>query len=160
MYICAAGPAINISIGDYTMKRLVLTMLLITSGIASAGVDHQVVVEAPNKSTAAIIKAAQMAIGSVDNKVVTSDSIVFKAQTYCVKGSGFFAVKIPMRSDVIVEAKDQRFRVTFQDAYFPETGGIPLSSHSPDSDTRALCIAGFNSFVQGISQRVLSYSDF
>ena len=124
--------------------------------------DLQRVFELPGRSAASIAQAAQISLGNVERKTVSDSAISFRAQTHCLIGSGFFAVKLPLNSDVIIEAREGRYRFTVQNAYFPETGalGVKLQDHAADSSTRKSCMDSLELFAAGLHSKIQNYKDF
>jgi hypothetical protein len=143
------------------MKKLLSMLVLLLCSLSHAQTNLQQVFEVPNRSASSIAQSAQMSLGNVERKTVADNILTFRARTVCVIGSGFFAVKLPLASDVVLEAREGRYRITIKDAYFPEAAmRVTLADHAPDSNSYTSCITGLNLFVADLHSSIIKYRDF
>ena len=133
------------------MKQLITALVLATAAITAQAADYQEVFE--YKGTAPqIISAANKAFGAVKTKNVSGDTLTVQTAVDCDKG---WLGKVTVYGDIIVEAKDGRYRITF-DNMKAETGYT--LAQLPQN--KAACEKSFKEFSQQINKKMGSFTDF
>ncbi len=148
-----------------------LTATLAISTTAYSQTDYQKVV-AVTKSSTEIVNGVKTNLGTdVKSVEVSGDIIKFKARTYCGNPGGFFSVALGYNTDVMIEAKDGKFRITFMDGHFADNPTFSIQDHkkgatfmgitqTENSSTYNDCIAGFDRFTNTLTDKIQKYSDF
>jgi len=136
------------------MNKLLTALIFTATAITAQAADYQQVVE--YKGTAPqIISAANKAFGAVKTKNVAGDTLTVQAKVDCLGGFSFLPVAIPVYGDIIIEAKDDRYRITF-DNMKAESGYKLTELQDLNSD----CQKSFKEFSTQINEKMASYTDF
>jgi hypothetical protein len=135
------------------MNKLLTALILSATAITAQAADYQEVFE--YKGTAQqIITSANKAFGAVKTKNVNGDTLTVQTKVDCLVGWPF-KVAMPVYGDIIVEAKDGRYRITF-DTMKAESG-VALSKLP---QMKAGCDESFKEFSQQINKKMTSFTDF
>ena len=131
--------------------KLITALILSVTAITAQAADYQEVFEYKG-SAQQIISAANKAFGAVKTKSVSGDTLTVQTKVDCDKG---WLGKVTVFGDIIVEAKDGRYRITF-DNMKAETG-YTLSQLPQNKEA---CEKSFKQFSQQINKKIGSFTDF
>jgi hypothetical protein len=135
------------------MKQLITALILAATAITAQAADYQEVFEYKG-SASQIIAAANKAFGAVKTKNVTGDTLTVQTKVDCLVGWPF-KVAMPVYGDIIVEAKDGRYRITFDN--MKADTGFRLTQLP---QLKAGCDESFKEFSQQINKKMGSFTDF
>jgi hypothetical protein len=131
------------------MKKILPILALLVAGAAQAA-DYQEVVTF--KGTAQnIINNANKAFGVVTTKSVLGDTLTVATKIDCDKG---WLGKITMYGDIIIEAKQDRFRITFDD--MKADTGYSLKELPQNKEA---CEASFKKVTQTVTSKMSSFGN-
>ena len=131
------------------MKKIFPILALLVAGAAQAA-DYQEVVTF--KGTAQnIINNANKAFGVVTTKSVLGDTLTVATKIDCDKG---WLGKITMYGDIIIEAKQDRFRITFDD--MKADTGYSLKELPQNKEA---CEASFKKVTQTVTSKMASFGN-
>ena len=131
------------------MKKILPILALLVAGAAQAS-DYQEVVTF--KGTAQnIINNANKAFGVVTTKSVLGDTLTVATKIDCDKG---WLGKITMYGDIIIEAKQDRFRITFDD--MKADTGYSLKELPQNKEA---CEASFKKVTQTVTSKMASFGN-
>ena len=131
------------------MKKIFPILALLVAGAAQAS-DYQEVVTF--KGTAQnIINNANKAFGVVTTKSVLGDTLTVATKIDCDKG---WLGKITMYGDIIIEAKQDRFRITFDD--MKADTGYSLKELPQNKEA---CEASFKKVTQTVTSKMASFGN-
>ena len=131
--------------------KLITALILSVTAITAQAADYQEVFEYKG-SASQIISAANKAFGAVKTKNVNGDTLTVQTKVDCDKG---WLGKVTVFGDIIVEAKDGRYRITF-DSMKAETG-YTLAQLPQNKEA---CEKSFKEFSQQINKKMGSFTDF
>jgi len=137
------------------MKKIILAAALAATAITVQANEFQEVYEVPGKSANAIISAVASMVAKPVSR--TDNIIVVETAVRCKAGWG---VNMSMRSTVMVEAKDGRYRLTIKDTRTAPSEGInqPLMAMNPSFIEG--CLPEVRKNAAGIGQAINAYKDF
>ena len=133
------------------MNKLLTALILVATAATAQAADYQQVFEYKG-TTPQIISAANKAFGAVKTKNVSGDTLTVQTAVDCDKG---WLGKVTVYGDIIVEAKDGRYRITF-DNMKAETG-YTLAQLPQNKEA---CEKSFNQFSEQINKKMGSFTDF
>ena len=133
------------------MKRIIPAIILATAAITAQAADYQSVVQYQGSSQQ-IITAANKAMGAVKTKAVVGDTLTVQTSVDCDKG---WLGKVTMYGDIIIEAKDNRYRITFDN--MKAESGYKLEQLPQNKEA---CEASFQEFTAQINKKMASFTDF
>ncbi len=136
------------------MKKLIVAGMLGLTAMSAKSADYQEVVQYQG-SAQQIINAANKAFGAVKTKNVTGDTLTVQTKVDCLGGFSFLPVAIPVYGDIIIEAKDNRYRITFDN--IKAESGYKLTA-LPDLNSD--CQKSFKEFSAHINEKMVSFTDF
>ena len=118
------------------MKKTILAIALgLTTVSAYADVDYQKVFDTKGDPQT-IIKKVSAAMGPKYSKEVNGDQLIIRGGYACMIGFSFLPVPLEATVNIIVEAKQDRYRVSFVDTVLhPSRGseGNPVARMLPDN---------------------------
>lgn len=153
------------------MKKTLLTIATIVALSTTAfGYEYQTVREIPGKSASDILASWKMSGTTADFKTmqVSDNAIKFRALTLCGKTWG---VRLEMESDVLLEVKDNKYRITFEETRFVDNPDFGMADHKKgatflgitqkeDSKTYVKCMEGIHNFLDAQDKKIVQYEDF
>jgi hypothetical protein len=131
------------------MKKTLTILALLASGAAQAA-DYQEVVNF-NGTAQNIISNANKAFGAVTTKGVIGNTLTVATKIDCDKG---WLGKITMYGDIIIEAKQDRFRITFDD--MKADTGYSLKELPQNKEA---CEASFKKVTQTVTSKMSSFGN-
>jgi hypothetical protein len=120
------------------MKQLITAVVLATAAITAQAQDFQQVYEAPGKTAEQIVKAANINKPKMD--------IVCRS----------WGVSLVFNGDVIIEAKDGRYRLTFENMRSIDSGASLASL----PQTQTSCKAAMTTYGDNLNKKINSWKDF
>jgi opacity protein-like surface antigen len=136
------------------MKQLITAVALALAAITAQAADYQEVREF-NGNAQQIIAAANKAMGAVKTKNISGDVLTVQTKVDCMSGLSFLPVAIPFYGDIIIEAKDGRYRITFDN--MKAESGYTLAQLPQNKES---CEKSFKEFSQQINKKMTSFTDF
>ena len=134
------------------MKQLITAVILAATAITAQANEFQEVYEVPGKSANAIVSAVASMVAKPVSR--TDNIIVVETATRCKAGWGVF---MTMRSTVMVEAKDGRYRLTIKDTRDVDSGrALPAMNPSFVAE----CLPEVRKNAAAIGQSINAYKDF
>jgi hypothetical protein len=133
------------------MNKLITALILSVTAITAQAADYQEVFEYKG-SASQIIAAANKAFGAVKTKSVSGDTLTVQTAVDCDKG---WLGKVTVYGDIIVEAKDGRYRITFDN--MKADTGYTLAQLPQNKEA---CTNSFKQFSQQINKKMGSFTDF
>lgn len=137
------------------MSRLFAAFIFTVTSIAAQAANYQEVFQY-NGNPQQIISAANKAFGAVKTKSVLGDTLTVQTKVDCLTGFDWLPVAVPMYGDIIIEAKDGKYRITF-DAMKADSG---YKLETLAQSTKDSCEKSFKEFSQEINKKMNSFSDF
>ena len=151
-------------------KTLLAIAALIAISTTAQANEFQTVRNVEGKSAKEIMTAWKTYGTTADFKSMSpSDNILkFRARTTC---EAHYFAKQKLDSDVMIEVKDNKYRVTFEKTNFVDNPDWGLADHKKgakfmgvtqkeDSEQYKKCMAGINTFLDSVDKQIASYSDF
>ena len=132
------------------MKKTFATLALLLTATTATAADYQEVV-AFNGTAQNIISNANKAFGGVTTKSVVGDTLTVATKIDCNKG---WLGKITMYGDIIIEAKQDRFRITFDD--MKADTGYSLKELPQNKEA---CEASFKKVTQTVTSKMSSFGN-
>ena len=121
------------------MSKLLTALILSVTAITAQAADFQQVYQVPGKTAEQINKAANIKANT-------------KVQITCSK----WGVSLPFSADIIIESKDDRYRLTFDNMRSLDSGvllsGLPQSQES--------CKTAMTEYGNKLNAKISSWSDF
>jgi hypothetical protein len=131
--------------------KLITALILSVTAITAQAADYQEVFEYKG-SASQIIASANKAFGAVTTKNSTSDTLTVQTKVDCDKG---WMGKVTVYGDIIVEAKDGRYRITF-DNMKADTGYTLVQL----PQNKEACEKSFKQFSAQINKKMASFTNF
>ena len=120
------------------MKQLIIVLSLVTASITAHAANFQQVYEVPGKTQAQIITAANIKTP--------------KVQIICSS----WGVSLPFVADIILEAKDDRYRLTFDNMRSLDSG----ASLSSLPQTQESCGKAMAKYGDELQRKIANWKDF
>jgi len=153
------------------MKKTLLTLAaMIAISTSAQANEFQTVRDVEGKTAKEIMTAWKMYGTTADFKSMSpaENILKFRVSTIC---EPMYFVKQKLNSDVMIEVKDNKYRVTFEKTSFAENPEWGLADHKKgakfmgvtqkeDSKQYKKCMAGINNFLDSVDKQIASYSDF
>ena len=150
-----------------TLLTIATAVALSTTALAN---EYQTVRTVEGKSATDIMKVWKMTGTTANFKFMepSADTLKFVAVTTCGKTWG---VRLAMESDVLLEVKDNKYRITFERTRFEDNPAFGMADHKKgakfmgvtqkkDSKTYVKCMEGIHSFLDNVDKQINNYSDF
>ena len=150
-----------------TILAIVIGALSCSGALAN---EYQTVRNVEGKSATDIMKVWKMTGTTANFKFMepSADTLKFVAVTTCGKNWG---VGLRMESDVLLEVKDNRYRITFERTRFEDNPAFGMADHKKgakflgvtqkkDSKQYVKCMEGIHSFLDSVDKKINNYSDF
>ena len=134
------------------MKYFVLAGSLSFATLATA-VDYQQVFET-DKTATEIVNASRTAI-TATSASVAGNTLTVQAKVDCLTGWPF-KVAMPVYGNTIIEAKDKKYRITF-DNFKAESG---YSLKELNNGLTEACQTSFKEYALQLSSKINNWSDF
>ena len=152
------------------MKKLLIGTLLFVGITSSAIANEYQSVRTVDAKASDIIKVWKMGGTTKDFKwMEVSDSVIkFTLVTQCEKTWG---VKQNLVSDVMLEVKDNKYRISFEKTWFESNETFGLKDHKKgakfmgltqkkDSKTYIKCVNGIENRLAKVDNDINNYEDF
>ena len=131
------------------MKKTLIILALLVASAAQAA-DYQEVVNF-NGTAQNIISNANKAFGGVTTKGVLGNTLTVQTKINCDKG---WLGKVTMYGDIIIEAKQDRFRITFDG--MKADSGYSLKELPQNKEA---CEASFKKVTQTVTSKMSSFGN-
>ena len=151
------------------MKKLIILITLLISTSAFAN-EYQTVRNVEGKSATDIMKVWKMSGTTANFKFMqpSDNTLKFRALTLCGKTWG---VRLEMESDVLLEVKDNKYRITIEETRFVDNPGFGMADHKKgatflgvtqkkNSKTYVKCMEGIHNFLDAQDKKIKEYEDF